>query len=92
MNKAELVEQISKDSKLTKANIEHVINAAIEVIKQSVTSGESVTLVGFGTFTTTHRKARTAKNPVTGRVIQVPATTVPRFKPGKEFRSGLAKH
>lgn len=86
MNKADLVERISKRSNLTKSSIEETLNLAFDVIKSSIRKGEDVTLVGFGTFTQSRRKARTGRNPQTGAEIKIPATTVPRFRPGKEFK------
>lgn len=86
MNKAELIERVSKQTHQTKMSIEETLNAAFDVIKKSVKRGDDVTLVGFGTFTQSKRKARAGRNPRNGEEIQIPAMTVPRFKPGKEFR------
>ena len=89
MNKAELVEKISKETSLTKANIETVLDAMIGTICKSVKKGEEVKLVGFGTFSKTKRKARVGRNPNTGKEIQIPAAWVPKFKPGMDFKSLL---
>lgn len=89
MNKTQLVDSIAKQSELTKTNIEDVVNAALEIVKKTVKKGEDVTLVGFGTFTKSKRKARTGRNPQTGKEIKIPAMTVPRFRPGKEFKDSL---
>lgn len=86
MNKTELIDRISKVTGQTKANIEITINAAIDVIKKSVKRNEDVTLVGFGTFTTSHRKARNGVNPQTGIEMTIPEMILPKFKAGKEFR------
>lgn len=89
MNKAQLVESVAKDTNLTKTAVEETLNAALESIKRSVKKGEDVTLVGFGTFTRSKRRARTGRNPQTGKEIQIPAAVVPRFRPGKEFKDTL---
>ena len=68
MNKAQLVEQLASELEITKADCERVIDSTIEAIKKSVKKGDDVTLVGFGTFTKSKRKARTGRNPqVRGR-------------------------
>lgn len=87
MNKAELIESIAKTCKLTKVDCESVLNSCLETIKKSVKKGDDVTLIGFGTFTKSKRKARMGRNPQTGKEIKIPATTVPKFRPGKEFKN-----
>ena len=89
MNKTELVDAIAKHTNLAKINVEEVLNVAIDAIKKSVKKGDDVTLVGFGTFTKSKRKARTGRNPQTGKEIKIPAMTVPRFRPGKEFKDAV---
>lgn len=86
MNKAQLIEQIAKNAKLTKVDCERTLNEALEAIKKSVKKGDDVTLIGFGTFTRTKRKARLGRNPQTGKEIKIPAMTVPKFRPGREFK------
>ena len=86
MNKAELIEAVAKMSKLTKVDAELALNSALETIKKSVKKGDDVTLIGFGTFTKSKRKARTGRNPQTGKEIKIPAMTVPKFRPGREFK------
>ena len=83
MNKAQLIEAIAKTSKLTKVDVETTLNAALDAIKKSVKKGEDVTLIGFGTFTRSKRKARMGRNPQTGKEIKIPAMTVPKFRPGR---------
>ena len=87
MNKAQLIESIAKVTKLTKVDCESVVNEALESIKKSVKKGDDVTLIGFGTFTKAKRKARIGRNPQTGKEIKIPATTVPKFRPGREFKN-----
>ncbi len=89
MNKAQLVEQLSSESELTKADCERLIDSTIEIVRKTVKKGEDVTLVGFGTFTRSKRKARTGRNPQTGASIKIPACTVPKFRPGKAFKDFL---
>lgn len=87
MNKAQLIEAVSKTCKLTKTDCESVLNACLDNIKKSVKKGDDVTLIGFGTFTRSKRKARMGRNPQTGKEIKIPAMTVPKFRPGREFKN-----
>lgn len=91
MNKAQLVEKLSTKTQLTKVQSEIVLDAAIEIIEEAVSTGEGVKLVGFGSFTLAKRKARTGRNPQTGEMFSLPATQVPKFRPGKEFKESVAK-
>lgn len=86
MNKAELIERVARQTGQTKLGVEQVINETLSIIKKSVRKGDDVTLVGFGTFTQSKRKARAGRNPQTGQEMVIPAATVPRFRPGKEFK------
>ncbi len=86
MNKSQLVESVAEQTQLVKSHIEEVLNSALDLIKKSVKKGEDVTLVGFGTFTKSKRKARMGRNPQTGKEMKIPAMTVPRFRAGKEFK------
>jgi DNA-binding protein HU-beta len=90
MTKAELVEQMAKDAKITKV----AAAAALESFTTSVTKAlkkkdGKVTLVGFGTFQKTRRKARKGRNPQTGAVIKIKARNVVKFKPGKKLRDAV---
>jgi DNA-binding protein HU-beta len=89
MNKTQLIDAIAKNTQLTKTSVEDVLNVAIETIKKTVKKGDDVTLVGFGTFTKSKRKARGGCNPRTGAEMKIPAMTVPRFRAGKEFKESL---
>lgn len=89
MNKAQLVEQVAKTTTLTKTDVEAVLNSSFELIKKSVKKGDDVTLVGFGTFTKSKRKARAGRDPQTGKEIRIPAMTVPKFRAGKEFKHAV---
>jgi DNA-binding protein HU-beta len=91
MNKAELVEKVAKQTSMTKANVEIVLDSVIDSIYKAIKKGEDVKLVGFGTFVKTKRKARTGRNPATGKEIQIPATWTPKFKPGTDFKNTINK-
>ncbi len=85
MNKADLVNEIAKSTGLTKTKSSEVVDTIVETISTSLKKGEKVTLVGFGTFTTSKRSARKGRNPKTGAVINIPSKTVARFKAGSEL-------
>ena len=91
MNKSELVEVAAKESGITKAAADKALSAIIGAVVKTVSKGESVTLVGFSTFKSAKRAARTGKNPKTGATLKIPATTVPKFTPGVAFRDMVAK-
>ena len=86
MNKAQLVEQLSSKTSLTKSQSEIVLDAALDIIQKTVSKGEEVKLVGFGTFTRLARKTRNGRNPKTGASVVIPGAKIPRFRPGKEFK------
>jgi DNA-binding protein HU-beta len=89
MNKTDLVNQIAKKTGLTKSKSNEVIDAFVSSVTESLTEGEKVTLVGFGTFTTSKREARKGRNPKTGEVIDIPSKTVARFKAGSELSKNV---
>ena len=91
MNKGELVDKVSEKASVTKKQADAVISAAIESIMEAVSSGEKVTLVGFGSFEPRHRKEREGRNPKTGDTMVIPATTVTAFSAGKLFKEMVAK-
>jgi len=86
MNKAELVEEVANQTGLTKNVSREAVDAMTSAITDSLTRGEKVTLVGFGTFQVMERKARRGVNPQTRGTIQIPAKKVPKFKPGKGLK------
>ncbi|MEO0539890.1 MAG: HU family DNA-binding protein [Cyanobacteria bacterium P01_A01_bin.105] len=90
MNKGELVDQVAEKADVTKKQADAVISAAIESIMTAVSSGEKVTLVGFGSFEPRDRKEREGRNPKTGATMVIPATTVPAFSAGKQFKELVA--
>ena len=91
MNKAELVSRMAEKSELTKKEAEMALNALMESIQEALVSGDKVQLVGFGTFETRERAAREGRNPRTKETISIPASTVPVFKAGKEFKEKVNK-
>lgn len=86
MNKAELIEKVASETGMTKADTERVLDATLTNIKKTVKKGSDVKLVGFGTFLKAKRKARTGRNPQTGKTIKIPASSFPKFRPGAEFK------
>lgn len=86
MNKAELVNRLAAHTKTTKIQSETLLDATLEIIQKAVSKGEEVKIVGFGTFSSSVRKARTGRNPKTGVTVAIPVAKVPRFKAGKDFR------
>lgn len=90
MNKAELVEAVAKDTKLSKAGVEKAVNSMINTIKKK-TKKEGVQIVGFGSFTSMQRKARSGRNPQTGEKIRIGAKKVVKFKPGAAFQKAIKK-
>lgn len=90
MNKAELIEVAAKEAEISKAAAERALNAMVAAVVKAVSKGDSVTLVGFGTFKSAKRAARTGKNPKTGATIKIAATTVPKFSAGAAFKTAVA--
>jgi len=82
MNKSDLINQVSSDTGLTKTKAGQVINSITESVKSALSNGDKVTLVGFGSFSSSKRKARKGRNPKTGEVISIPEKTVVKFKSG----------
>lgn len=86
MTKAELVDRVAKSAGLTKRAALNAVNSFVGSISGALAKGDKVTLVGFGTFDVATRKARKARNPRTGQVINVPSKKVPRFRAGTELK------
>ena len=91
MNKSELVSAIATKTNMSKNQVENYLDVTLSIIQKTVSKGEEVKIVGFGSFTRAMRKAKTARNPKTGATVKVPNTNVPRFKPGKEFKDSVKK-
>ncbi len=91
MNKTELVDAIAKQAGLSKKDSEAAVKAFTDVVTAELKKGGKVQLVGFGTFETTKRAARTGKNPQTGAAIKIPASVAPKFKAGKALKDLVNK-
>lgn len=91
MTKGELVDAIAGAAGITKVAAEKAMNAFTEAVAKSLKKGDSVGLVGFGTFSVSKRKARKGRNPQTGKEINIPATKVPKFKAGKGLKDAVKK-
>ena len=86
MNKAKLIDQMAKLSKMPKAACKKSLESFIKAVGQSLKGGKAVALTGFGTFSVMKRKSRVGINPATGKKMQIPAKRVAKFKPGKALR------
>jgi len=86
MNKRELTQFVAKATKLSETQAGKTINAVLEGIKKALSKGESVSLVGFGSFGVRKRAARSGRNPRTGKPLKIPAAKVPVFRPGKGLK------
>lgn len=89
MNKQELVNKIAKDHGLTKSAAAAAVETFLGEITRSLKKGDAITFVGFGTFKTSQRKARVARNPQTGAPIKIPKRRVVRFTPGKALKQAV---
>jgi DNA-binding protein HU-beta len=89
MTKTELIEKIASGAKITKADAARSLDAMIDAIKTTLKKGKKLTLVGFGTFSVSKRKARKGRNPRTGEVIKIAATKVPKFTAGKALKDAV---
>jgi DNA-binding protein HU-beta len=90
MTKAELVDAVAKSAGLTKAAADKAVGSFINAVSAALKKGERVTLVGFGSFEVSSRKARVGRNPQTGKEIKIAAAKVPKFRPGKALKSAVA--
>ena len=86
MNKAELVAVMAEKAEISKKDAEKALKAFTDVVAEEMKKGEKVQLVGFGTFETSERAARTGRNPQTGAEMKIPASKVPKFKAGKALK------
>ena len=89
MNKAELIEYVARNAKLSKADAGRALEAVTKGITQSLKQGDNVLIVGFGGFSVTQRAAREGRNPRTGEVVHIPAAKVPKFTPGKGLKEAI---
>ena len=89
MNKAELITSIAKKAEVTKKDAEKMLKAYIESVQEALEKEDKVQLIGFGTFQVKERAARVGRNPQTKEPINIPASKIPVFKPGKEFKESI---
>ncbi len=89
MNKSELIAKVATDTRLTRGEAEEVVDSTIENIVKALIDGDDVRLMGFGVFAVTRREAGKARNPKTGKIIKMPASNRPRFKPGKLLKEAV---
>jgi DNA-binding protein HU-beta len=91
MNKTELIENIASKAGVTRAVATTMLDATLGTITDALVAGDSVALVGFGTFKVSARAARTGKNPATGEALDIAAATVAKFAPGKALKDAVNK-
>lgn len=91
MNKSELVSAIAEKAGLTKVQAAAALDATVSTITETMSTGDSVAIIGFGTFKVGDRAARTGRNPQTGAEMQIPAARVPRFTAGKALKEAVNK-
>jgi len=91
MNKQELVDAVAAEANISKSAANETIDATLEAISQAVTAGETVQLIGFGSFSTGARAARTGRNPKTGEALQIAASKTVKFTAGKAFKDIVNK-
>jgi DNA-binding protein HU-beta len=89
VNKTELIEEIAKSADISKASATRALDAVLEAVTKTLRNNNSVTLVGFGTFSVGERAARTGRNPRTKEEISIPAAKVPKFKAGKALKDAV---
>lgn len=89
MNKTELIDAIAESADISKAAAGRALNGTLEAITNALVEGDTVTLIGFGTFSVRDRAARTGRNPQTGKPIDIPASKVPAFKAGKSLKEAV---
>ncbi|MFB5265977.1 HU family DNA-binding protein [Paenibacillus enshidis] len=89
MNKTDLINQVSEKAELSKKDATKAVDAIFDAISEALQSGDKVQLVGFGNFEVRERSARKGRNPQTGEEIEIPASKIPAFKPGKALKDGI---
>ncbi|PYZ98433.1 DNA-binding protein [Alteribacter lacisalsi] len=89
MNKTELINAVSEKTELSKKDATNAVDAVFDVITDSLQNSEKVQLIGFGNFEVRERAARKGRNPQTGEEIEIPASNVPAFKPGKALKDAV---
>ena len=89
MNKSELIDTIAASADIPKTVAARALDGVINAVENALKQGDSVALVGFGTFSVAKRNARPGRNPKTGEVISIPAAIIPKFKPGKALKDSV---
>ena len=89
MNKTEFVDAVAERADVQKSDAAKIVDALVDVVGDQLKKGEQITLVGFGTFLVSKREARKGRNPRTGEEIDIAASNVPRFKPGKALKETI---
>ena len=89
MNKAEIIARIARDAGLTKSDALKAVDALVDNVTKALKKGDKVTLVGFGTFAVSRRKARAGRNPQTGEPLKIPARRAQRFAAGKDLKEAV---
>lgn len=89
MNKQDLVSAIAAEAQLSKKDSEAAVKAFINVVTDALIKGDSIQLIGFGTFEVAERAARTGRNPANGQTLTIPAARLPKFKPGKALKDAV---
>jgi DNA-binding protein HU-beta len=89
MNKTELVDQIAASAEISKAAAARAVDATVSAVKAALKAGDSVSLIGFGTFYVGERAARTGRNPQTGKTLKIKAAKVPKFRAGKGLKDAV---
>lgn len=89
MNKSDLIAQVAESTELPKKDVTKAVDAVFEAISEALQKGDKVQLVGFGNFEVRERSARKGRNPQTGEEIEIPASKIPAFKPGKALKDGI---
>ena len=89
MNKSELVTEVSESTEMSKKDVAKVVDAVFDAISNALQNGDKVQLVGFGNFEVRERSARKGRNPQTGEEIEIAASKIPAFKPGKALKDGI---
>ena len=91
MNKQELIALVAEENNMSKAQAARIIDSVFSNIVKALARGADFQLIGFGSFKTAKREARVSRNPRTGEAVNVPATVVPKFVPGKAFKDAVVK-
>ncbi len=89
MNKSEMIQAVAEAANISKAQAGHAVDAVVDSIRDALAKGDTVTLIGFGTFSVRERSERTGRNPRTGEEIKIEAAKVPVFKPGKALKDSV---